>query len=234
MLIKHKKPFVRGLVMAFVFAGVLAVMFMPIFNGGNAFHASDKLFNSISKGSTYYIPMLRENAKLHMDAEFDGLLELDGDRLGDAAKLLTTAGAEAKRDGESLRVRATMGTLYEAVLRDSDDMFENRGRVVSERYGIREKRVLFTWWTIMKAMAKVMDTEKRFAESKYVGELLSRGVEVGYNYYKIAPEKAAERWAILTGALVFYVLYTLWWGFAVYFLFEGVGLQLTAGHKKES
>jgi hypothetical protein len=29
------------------------------------------------------------------------------------------------------------------------------------------------------------------------------------------------------------VVYTLWWGFAVFYLFEGVGLQLTAGKKKE-
>ena len=234
MLVKNKKPFVMGLVMALVFAGVLVVMFMPVFNGGNAFRAADKLFNSISKGSTYYIPMLRENAKPHMSAEFDGVLKLDGDRLDDAIKLLSTAGAEVISEGEALRVRVTMGTLYEAALRDSDDMFENRGQAVRDRYGMPEKRVLYTWWTVLKALTKAMDAEKRYPESMYLGELMARGVEVGYNYYQVAPEKAAERWAILTGALVFYVLYTLWWGFAVYFLFEGVGLQLTAGHKKES
>jgi hypothetical protein len=31
---------------------------------------------------------------------------------------------------------------------------------------------------------------------------------------------------IMTGLLVFYVLYTMWWGFAIFYLFEGVGLTM--------
>ena len=94
--------------------------------------------------------------------------------------------------------------------------------------------MMTAWWNGLKALSKALDNQKRFAESAYVGELISRGIEVGYNYYKVKPEKAADKWLILTSALIFYVIYTLWWGFAIYFLFEGVGLQLTAGHKKES
>ncbi len=235
MLIKDKRAFLRGSVMALVFVGILCVMFMPIFKGGNAFRATDKLFNTISKGSTYYIPLLRENAKPHAKAELEGTLTLEKEILDDARKVLVAAGADVTPSGDdALKVEVAMGTLYDAVLRDSDDMFENRGKAVSDRYGIPEKRVLLAWWKTFKAIAKEMDSKKRFPESSYIGELISRGIEVGYNYYTITPEKASDRWLILTGALIFYVIYTLWWGFAVYFLFEGVGLQLTAGHKKES
>jgi hypothetical protein len=38
----------------------------------------------------------------------------------------------------------------------------------------------------------------------------------------------------MTGLLVFYVLYSLWWGFALMFLVEGMGLTMTKkGAKKE-
>jgi hypothetical protein len=29
------------------------------------------------------------------------------------------------------------------------------------------------------------------------------------------------------------VVYTMWWGFAIFFLFEGFGLEMKAGKKKE-
>jgi hypothetical protein len=30
----------------------------------------------------------------------------------------------------------------------------------------------------------------------------------------------------MTGLLLFYVMYTMWWGFAIFFLFEGFGLTM--------
>ena len=39
--------------------------------------------------------------------------------------------------------------------------------------------------------------------------------------------------ALLTFMLVFYVVYTLWYGYGVFELFEGLGLGAHAGHKEE-
>ena len=64
-------------------------------------------------------------------------------------------------------------------------------------------------------------------------EVVKKGVEVAYNFAKIEPESASSRMGILTFSLIFYVIYTLWWGLAVMFIFEGIGLQMTAGTKKE-
>ncbi len=38
---------------------------------------------------------------------------------------------------------------------------------------------------------------------------------------------------MLTFSLVFYVIYTLWFGIAVLFLFEGFGLEMKKGARKE-
>jgi hypothetical protein len=56
---------------------------------------------------------------------------------------------------------------------------------------------------------------------------------VGYNFYRIETRKVSTVAGMLVFSLVFYVAYTLWWGYAVLFLFEGAGLQMKAGAKKE-
>ncbi len=62
---------------------------------------------------------------------------------------------------------------------------------------------------------------------------MKKGVEVAYNFAKIVPESASSKMGILGFSLVFYVIYTLWWGLAILFLFEGIGLEMKAGAKKE-
>ena len=58
-------------------------------------------------------------------------------------------------------------------------------------------------------------------------------VEAAYNFYQIEPVKVSERAGTMTGLLVFYVLYTLWWGFALMFLVEGMGLTMTKKRAKK-
>ncbi len=234
MLIKRRRPFLKGLAMSAAFGAVLTLMFMPIFGGEDAFRAADKLFNSISKGSTYYIPMLKEELPEFRDGTVSGTIDLISAVDFEEMKIvLRNAGVDVANDKGSLKISCALGELFDAALRDADDMFHNRGELVRKRYGFDERRALFAWWHALKATAKILDEKERFKESAFIGEVLSRGVEVGYNYYAVAPVKASDRWPALTLSLVFYVVYTLWWGFAIYFLFEGFGLQLTAGKKKE-
>jgi hypothetical protein len=234
MLIKRKGVFLRGLVMSVVFAAVLILMFLPLFRGDDAFRAADKLFNSISKGSTYYIPMLKEKLPEFRKGTVSGLTLLpSAARPEDVVAVLKAAGADASMVSGRLKLSSDLGKLFDAALLNADDMFFNRGEAVKKRVGFEERRVLFAWWHALKATAKILESKERFKESAFVGEVMSRGVEVGYNYYTIEPVQAIDRWPTLTLSLVFYVVYTLWWGFAIYFMFEGIGLQLKAGKKKE-
>lgn len=233
MLIKNKTSFAKGMVMTAVFVAVLVVMFLPVFEGENAFRAADKLFNTISKGSTYYVPLLKEVVAPHKENQLDGVIKIQKEARDDVRTVLSKIGAEVTDDPDGLHVKLGFSTLFDAVLADVDDMFHNRGEAVSTRYGLPERQVLYAWWNGLRSVEKTLSAQKRFAEAKVMGEVLDRGVAVGYNYYEVEPQQAADRWGILTFSLVFYVVYTLWWGFAIYFLFEGFGLQLTAGKKKE-
>jgi hypothetical protein len=62
-MIAHKKEFYGGAGMLAAFLIVLAIIFMPVFNGHNGLNYLDALYNSISKGSAYYIPKVIDEAK---------------------------------------------------------------------------------------------------------------------------------------------------------------------------
>jgi len=77
-------------------------------------------------------------------------------------------------------------------------------------------------------LEKELQKQKKFNEAKVVALVVKKALETSYNYYRIDPQKIGDRWGIVFFALVFYVFYTLWYGFGIMFMFEGWGLEL--GH----
>src|SRR3990172_5254952 len=112
-------------------------------------------------------------------------------------------------------------------------MFFNRGKQVADKYGVPEKEVLFTWWTVFREIEKDLKRQKKFEEAAWLSNASKRGLEVGYNFYRIEVRKVSAAAGMLVFYLVFYVAYTLWWGYAVLFLCEGAGVQMKAGAEKE-
>ena len=235
MLIVEKKSFAIGAVMTVGFLAVLVAMFSPVFGGENAFHASDRLFNSIAKGSSYAIPRLVEEAKVFAGHPVDQQLTLKDEGLAaTAAAVLQSAGARAEVSGQTLSLQGDLGAILAAALADYDAMFNDRGGEVRDRYGRPEKEALFAWWSVLKEMYREAKLQGRVEEAKLLEEVKNRAVEVGYNFYGIAPTRARDHAGILTFALVFYVVYTLWWGYAILYLFDGLGLQMKPSHKREA
>jgi hypothetical protein len=105
-------------------------------------------------------------------------------------------------------------------------MYENKGVEVSTKYGYDERRVLYNWWAALKEMDKDLSRQKQFKYAKISADLNKRAVEMAYNYYRIDPQKLGDRVGLVIFSLVFYVVYTLWYGFAIMFMFEGWGMQL--------
>ncbi|RLB89990.1 MAG: hypothetical protein DRH10_04930 [Deltaproteobacteria bacterium] len=105
-------------------------------------------------------------------------------------------------------------------------MYYNRGQEVSGKYGYNERQILFNWWKAFKAMEKDLKKQKKFKEAKIVSVVVKKAIESSYNYYKIKPQKISDRLGVISFSLVFYVIYTLWYGFAIMFMFEGWGMKL--------
>jgi len=226
----NKKELAGGIGLMAVFLIVLVMFFMPLLNGQNCLNYLDNLFNSISKGSAYYIPSIKETiGKSETGKEITVKLSYDSAELAtESAALFSKAGATVTEDAEKLNITGDFGNILLNCLEDSDALFHNKGDVLQEKYGIEGRKVLFNWWTSLKAMKKNFDKQEQFANGKTVYTVMTRAVECSYNYYKIVPESMSNKLGTVIFSLVFYVVYTMWYGYAILFMFEGWGLQI--GH----
>lgn len=235
MLIMEKGAFIKGILLLASFAIVLIAMFMPLFSGQNALEAADKLFNSIAKGSTYYIPDLKRQNQQYLGKLFDVSIKLKSEESAQrVAKILTSSGATVTPAGTAqLKVSGDLGKVIAAALQDSDAMFHNREAEISSKYGFGGLEVLYSWWSAFKEMDMDLTRQAKFKEAAFLSTITKKGVEVAFNFFGIDPQSAGSKAGILIFALVFYVVYTLWWGIAILYLFEGFGLQMKPGAKKE-
>ena len=226
-MIAHKKEFYGGVAMMAAFIVVLVIIFMPIFGGHNGLDYLDNLYNSISKGSAYYIPKVKEEADKFVGNSVEVTLVMaDSEQAQQTAPLLMKGGALVNVSGGQLKASGDLGRILENCLADSDAMYHNDGGQVSGKYGYDERRVVFNWWNALKAMDKDLTKQEKFKEAKVIGLIQSKAVECSYNYYKIEPQKIGDKIGIVLFSLVFYVIYTLRYGFSIMFMFEGWGMKL--------
>ncbi len=226
-MIANKKEFFGGLGMLGVFIVVLIIIFMPLFEGQNGLNYLDNLYNTISKGSAYYIPKVKQETDEYAGkAVTVTLVMAEEERARQAAPLFMKGGALVNVSGAEVKVSGDLGKILENCLADADLMYHNDGEKLSAKYGYEEKRVLLNWWVALHHMEKDLKDQKKFKEAKVVALVVQKAVELGYNYYKIEPEKIGAKIGIVIFSLVFYVIYTLWYGFAIMFMFEGWGLKL--------
>lgn len=227
MAVKNKKSLTVGALLALSFLGVLVLIFSPVFGGGrNGLVFSDDMFNKLSKGSSYFIPKVAEGAAKFVGAPVAAALKMETPAQADTAvQVLTAAGAQARAEGDTVKVGADLGRLMEQVLQDSDAMFKNQGRAVAARYGLDEKEVMVVWWNVLKVLDKHLKKEGKVEEAKIVTDVMKKAVETAHNFYGIEAVKVTEKAGLMSGLLLFYVAYTMWWGFAIYYLFEGFGLS---------
>ncbi|WP_320006224.1 hypothetical protein [Maridesulfovibrio sp.] len=228
-MIVNKKEFTGGFVLLALFFIVLTVMFQPIFDGKNAMAYLDAMYNSISKGSVNYFPSLRENVKSLGDKEVDIKLSYTtAVQAEQSEKLFSTAGAQVALNGKELSVQGRISSILDSCLDDSDLMYHNKGGEVAAKYGIDPRRTTFNWWTSLGLMEKSLNGQSEFKVAKVASTVMKKGVETSYNYYEIEPLDIMDELWLVIFSLVFYVVYTLWYGFAILFVFEGWGLNL--GH----
>jgi hypothetical protein len=226
-MIAHKKEFFGGAAMLAVFAIALVLIFSPLIQGKNGLEYLDELYNSISKGSAYYIPKMKEEAKaFEGNSVTVGIKVTDKNLTSQTALLFKAAGAGVDVTQAGLKVTGDLGTILAECIADSDAMYANQGKKISDKYGYGERQVLYNWWKALKEMDKNLTARENYKEAKVVALIGKKAVETAYNYYGIQPQKITDRLGIVIFSLVFYVLYTVWYGFAIMFMFEGWGLRL--------
>ncbi len=228
-MIANKKKFYTGLGLMVAFAVVLVIVFSPVFNGQNGLEYLDALYNSISKGSAYYIPKLREEVQPLVGNTVNLTLTLQSEKQANQTSVLfQKSGAMINVAGSILKVSGDLGKILENCLDDADAMYANDSQKVTDKYGYNEKQVLFNWWSAAKEIDKELKKQKKFKEANSVITVQKKAVETSYNYYKTDFQRISDRYGIVIFSLIFYVVYTVWYGFAFMYMFEGWGMQL--GH----
>lgn len=256
-MIRNKTTFGIGLVLAVSFFVVLFWIFTPTFGGGmNGLQYSDDMFNKLSKGSSYFIPKVAEKNEKFNGKPFDVTVSLEGKEVIESATMLFEhAGADVTVNGNDVSIKGDLGKVLSSAIEDADAMYKNDGTKVATKYGynsgkailakyggekakdpkaIGEKVLVSGWWHALSKMDKKMQRTGNVAEAKMVSDVTKKAIEPGYNYYGIEAKKVSEKAGIMTGLLVFYVIYTLWFGYAIFFLFDGIGLRMTKGKKAEA
>jgi hypothetical protein len=233
-MIHNKKEFNGGIALLVIFFIVLFAMFQPLFDGHNAMAYLDNLYNSISKGSAYYVDSLKEEAKIVGDFEVDVTMELKTEaQAAESVVLITTAGAVAEAQGKTLTVKGSYLAILNSCLEDSDKMYHNDAATLKTKYpsyeGKDDRLALYNWNAVLGGFDRQLKKQKAFGEAKVAVNIAAKVVETAYNYYKIVPEQIKDKMGIVFFSLAFYVIYTMWYGFGILFVFEGWGLKIS-GH----
>ena len=226
----QKRLMTRALVLLGSFFVVLGLIFTPIFPGKvNGLDYMDNLFNMISKGSSYFIPKAMIDSEQHEGRELAATVKIaDEKQARQTALMLEKNGIAASVSDGSLQVSGDLGRLLAASLDDADFMFNNDGTPITEKYGFPEREALYNWWTLFKGISQDLTRQEQFADAKIVANVSKKGLEPAYNYYGVKAMNWQDNIAMILVALGFYVIYTLWYGFGIMYVFEGLGLKI--GH----
>jgi hypothetical protein len=211
------------------FVAVLIVIFMPIIEGDNALDYLDNLYNSISKGSAYYIPKVEHQVEEHGSEVVTLNLKMeDADSAQKAEALFARAGMTTAVEDNNLMVNGDLEKIFSACLEDAESAYHNREDELVTRYGVGARSALHSWWQALKAMEKDLNRQKLFAAAQLTHTVQAKTVECAYNYYGIEAQEIRDRWATVLFSLVFYVVYTIWYGYGIMYIFEGLGFELAA------
>jgi hypothetical protein len=230
----NTKKLLAGTFLLISFAVVLMIIFMPIFGGGrNGLQFSDDFFNSLAKGSSNFMDNMRhEVAQPLTGAAFAVDITLSNPSQASMAEaLFTHAGAQVVADGPKLKINGDLGKVLLQAVADADDAFH--GVKPRAAYTFSAKDAVRTWWFSLKKVADALTKQKAFKQARAVGEIQERALEPAFNFYGITPARVSDNALLLIFMLVFYVVYTLWYGYGIYLVCEGIGLGMVKAAKKE-
>ena len=249
-----KKHLGLGIFMALSFFGILFITFSPVFpktkdgQAQNGLQWADEMFNQLAKGSSYFIPKVQKNAEKFVGKQFSATIKLDKpeDKPGDAEKrakraaqvFIINPGAKVDINGSQLKIEGDLGLVLKASLEDADAMFKNEGDKLKAKYAAAmgtddEKQIFRQWNNVLPKIDKVFKKDGKIEDANMVSEVTKKAIEAAYNFYKVDAVKVSEKAGLMTFLLVFYVAYTMWWGFAIFFIFEGIGLTMSKAKEKK-
>jgi hypothetical protein len=152
-----------------------------------------------------------------------------------AQVLIAKVGGTAEPKGESLAISGDLGAMLAKILEGADELYKDQDTQLQAFYGMDGKKAMKGWWETLSAMIKPMQRAKLIEEANMLNTVNQRAIEPAYNFYGIPAESIMTKIPTVTGLLVFYVVYTMWYGFGIFDIFNGIGLSMSKSKiKKEA
>ncbi|WP_428567665.1 MAG: hypothetical protein ACP59X_08240 [Solidesulfovibrio sp. DCME] len=237
MLVTDKKLFIKGILLLVSFTVVFILIFSPIFPGGvNGLHFSDDLFNKLSKGSSYFIPKVAAEAKAFEGKQINVEVKFKtADDTKMAQTLLTKVGGKAEAKGDALAISGDLGAMLAKVLEGADELYKDQDAQIQAFYGMDGKKAMKGWWTTLNTMIKPLQKVKQIEEANILNTVNQKAIEPAYNFYGIPAESIMTKIPTVAGLLIFYVVYTMWYGYGIFDIFNGIGMSMSKSKiKKEA
>ena len=240
MLVHNKGLFIKGLTLLGSFLVVLFLIFSPVLTDEqgrkvNGLTYSDELFNCLAKGSAYYIPGVSKKV-----ASFEGntidvtVKQKDAEAATEAAKLVNHSGLTAEVKDNAVHITGDLGKMLGVVVAASDKLYMNDAASVAETFGDADgMKSMKAWWGVLNPMVKELQKQKKVEEAETVNLVNTKAIEPAYNFFGIKGEKVSERVPVVAGLLIFYVIYTMWYGYAIFDIFNGIGLSMNKSKVKK-
>jgi hypothetical protein len=215
--------------MMIVFTILLLGMFLPVFDGHNMLENSDNLYNKVSKASAYYIDDVLEDSEHYVGTIIDANIKMDSATEAEQTALLYEASdAQVMLSGSDLKISGDLGQILYNAAQDADVLYNNDADTLAQKYGYEGQRVMYNWNQSLVELDDCFKEQGLIDEAKAVAEVNEKAVQPAYNYFGIEPEAMSEKGGIMVASLCFYVFYTVLYGFALMFIFEGWGLKIGA------
>ena len=231
-LIVNKKEFTLGAVLTITFFALLFAMHhakVISIEGKSLVRYTDEMFVSVSKGSVYFIPDLVQTADKYVGKSLD--VKIKGNEK--SAVLFKKADADIElKDGE-LTITGDLGDILKNVLEDADAVFKGEDKKIYDRYGYAGKEVVHQWWLSLKGIESTYKKTKKFDEIKLLETIRIKALEPAFNFFGVEATSVSQHALGISGITVFYVIYTVWWGYAIFFLSEGFGLLMKKSKEKK-
>ena len=262
MLVRDKKHFVKGLLMLITFGILFCALLFPIMRDERGNHLTglqyaDNVFNELSKGSSNFIPQCRQVSDTMKGKTVTVSIPYKKAELMDTAiAVFKKAGLEAKNDNGRFAFSGDLGAILGLATDMSEKLYQNDAKSVVSLLGMEAElakvdtskfdpahkdvmaqeavalQAARAVWYALSPSIKALQKQSLVGEAKAVDQVLRRAVEPGNNYYSVEPVKVKDHIVLLAAMLIFYILYTLWYGFSIFELFEGLGLAMTKSKAK--
>ncbi|MGD0626321.1 MAG: hypothetical protein ABSB32_16570 [Thermodesulfobacteriota bacterium] len=234
MLVRDRRRFRIGLIGLLAFLVALAFWILPVRGSRTGLQWADNLFNQLAKGSADSTPAVAQKSE-----KFRGVLVDIGvnpkwpgaDQW--VVKILAADGISASPMGDGrVRIRGDLWHLSMAASADAELLFKEQEEAFRNKYGLKGKEVIYYWWTTFDDLTRRYIQLNRSEEADFTRFITTRVLEPSYNFAGIEPRNISSNLGTVIVLLLVYVLYTVWYGFATMYLFEGMGITATRAREK--